>query len=205
MKTSLMIAAGLVSGLAASAQAGIVLQSNPAQSTSALGAYLADLSYVSQTATTGKLTIAITNTTPTALGGFLTALVFNTPGSVSGVTLASGPTNFSLISNVSASPYGTYAYGASTSSSFEGGGNPNRGLAVGASGTLVFNITASNAATLTASSFLIGGDDAFVVRFRGFANGGSDKVPGTIVPSPGSAALLGLAGLSCARRRRGQK
>lgn len=205
MKTSLMIAAGLVSGLAASAQAGIVLQSNPAQSTSALGAYLADLSYVSQTATTGKLTIAITNTTPTALGGFLTAMVFNAPASVSALTLFSGPVNFSLLSNVSASPYGTYQYGASTSSSFEGGGSPSRGLAVGATGTFVFNVTASNAASLTASSFLIGGDDAFVVRFRGFANGGSDKVPGTLVPTPGSAALLGLAGVVAARRKRTQK
>lgn len=198
-----------VAGLASVSSAGIAIQSFAPASSEGLGAFTGSFDYVASNATQGTLTITLTitltNTSLVANGGFLTAFVFNAVNSVTNLTLSTAPANFSLISNASASPYGTYAYGASTSSSFEGGGNPNRGLAVGASGTFVFNITASNAATLTASSFLIGGDDAFVVRFRGFANGGSDKVPGTIVPAPGSAALLGLAGLTCARRRRGQK
>jgi hypothetical protein len=40
------------------------------------------------------------------------------------------------------------------------------------------------------------------VRFKGFANGGSDKVPGVLVPAPGAAALMAGAGLVAVRRRR---
>jgi MYXO-CTERM domain-containing protein len=43
---------------------------------------------------------------------------------------------------------------------------------------------------------------AFVVRFRGMAEGGSDKVPANQLPAPGAIALLGLTGAVSRRRRR---
>jgi MYXO-CTERM domain-containing protein len=50
------------------------------------------------------------------------------------------------------------------------------------------------------SGDLISDPYAFVVRFRGMENGGSDKVPANQLPAPGAAALLGLAGLLVRRR-----
>jgi hypothetical protein len=45
-----------------------------------------------------------------------------------------------------------------------------------------------------------------VGRFRGLANGGSDKVPATAIPEPSSLALVVLGGLTgLALRRRRQK
>ena len=82
--------------------------------------------------------------------------------------------------------------------SFLGGGNPNPGIGVGQTGMFTFNITASDAGVLTALDFLTGGsfDFNFLVRFRGFQDGGSDKVGGIVVPLP-PALTLGLLGLAC--------
>ncbi|MDX2018407.1 MAG: hypothetical protein SFY95_12320 [Planctomycetota bacterium] len=189
-----------VAGLTSVSSAGIAIQSFAPASTEGLGAFTGSFDYVASNATQGTLTITLTNTSPVANGGFLTAFVFNAVNSVTNLTLSTAPANFSLSSGVTASPFGTYRYGVSTSSSFEGGGNPNRGLAVGATGTFVFAVTSTNALALSEASFLTGANDyPFVVRFRGFENGGSDKVP---TPTPGSLALGLIAGLTAARRRR---
>jgi len=68
-------------------------------------------------------------------------------------------------------------------------------LAVGASGVFTFAITSAGAAGLSAKSF-IGGPTDFLVRFRGFEDGGSDKTPGQIIPAPRAIALLAFAGLA---------
>jgi MYXO-CTERM domain-containing protein len=63
----------------------------------------------------------------------------------------------------------------------------------------------ANASALTSDSFVSGGSVtdpyAFIVRFRGMDDGGSDKVPANQLPSPGAMALLGLSGLMTRRRR----
>jgi hypothetical protein len=68
--------------------------------------------------------------------------------------------------------------------------------------------------TLTTQSFVdaTAGGEFFLVRYRGFTNGGSDKVPadaGGIVPVPeassmvlASVGMLGLVGLGRRNRRR---
>jgi len=98
---------------------------------------------------------------------------------------------------------------------FEGGGQPSLGIASGVFGTTFqFTLTGTGLGALTAADFLSTlsvdaggqGEQAFVVRFRGFETGaGSDKVPiditGEPIPEPGTMILLslGLATLSARR------
>jgi MYXO-CTERM domain-containing protein len=74
---------------------------------------------------------------------------------------------------------------------------------VGETREFVFEVCADAAllAVLDADDFFE--DDfgyGFVTRFKGFNDGGSDKVTG-YVPAPGAVALLALAGLAQRRRR----
>ena len=104
---------------------------------------------------------------------------------------------------------------------------PNGGIPAGGSATFTFSLTGSGLDALTTASFLAAlsspeGQDLtpafFVARFRGFPNGGSDKVPGQSsggggggggiqnVPEPGTMTLAAL-GIASAlgygwRRRR---
>jgi MYXO-CTERM domain-containing protein len=169
-----------------------------------LGSFAGSMTFVATSSTTGELSVELTNTSPVANSGWLTAFAFNV---VDGVTLALATpgSGWNLLVDASGSPYGTFDYGASTSVTWEGGGPPSNGIAVGATMTTVFSVTASASvlATLTDSSFFDGsGGTAFIARFRGFADGNSDKVTGVAVPAPGALALLGLAGLAGTRRRR---
>ncbi|MDZ4754220.1 MAG: hypothetical protein SGJ11_06950 [Phycisphaerae bacterium] len=99
--------------------------------------------------------------------------------------------------------------GASTSGSGTGGGSPSQGLAVGETGTYVFTVgaAASLLANIDAMSFWSQNDGSpeFAVRFRGFENGGSDKVAGQLtvvpVPLPIALAAAGLLIGAVVRRR----
>lgn len=180
---------------------------NSAASTSNLGLLSGSLEYVSITGTTGKVTITLTNTTPGSIGGYITGLVFNVPGSGSASLFSTTNANFLDTGSESAPPFGTFDAGAALGANWTGGGSPNGGIAVGQTATLVFNVTASNAASLTAADFLGSANSVeMVVRFRGLANGGSDKVPVIPdipeVPAPATAALAGLGALALASRRR---
>ena len=65
-----------------------------------------------------------------------------------------------------------------------------------------FTVAATDAASLTASSFLNGPYQYdFIVRFRGFQPNGSDKVPAMVVPGPTVLTAMAL-GLVIIRRRR---
>jgi hypothetical protein len=209
MKTSrTWLAVTFVFGACTVAQADIIsIQSNEDASTEGIGSFNGTIEYASFTPTTGELTITLTNTSPVDNTGYITGFVFNIDAQEAAAlaTLTDADYPFLGVNNESAQPFGSdFDGGAALNGNFLGGGNPHRGIAVGDTGTFTFDITASNAATLTASDFIGGeGEIDFVVRFRGFENGGSDKVPGEIVPAPGAAvALLALLAGRVSRRRR---
>src|SRR5262245_56369778 len=203
---------------------------------SGLGAFEGSIVYHADTPTQATLTIQLTNTTPSALGGYLTAFVFNNPNNqITAASPVSLATNFGLLpfgaNSVNGAPFGRFDFGISTGGSFEGRGPPSRGLGLGASGTFTLTLTGTNLDDLSAASFFATlsvppgageGTHAFVARFRGFAQGGGDKVPGALsgggrgptpaeispAPEPGALVLAavggaGLAFFAC--RRRGEQ
>ena len=169
----------------------------------ALGDFSGSLAYNPVSSTSASITISLTNTSPVANGGFLTAFVFNNPSNlITGITGTSfSDTDFELIAlnndNIGASPYGDFDLGSGLTGSFLGGGNPNSGIAVNQSETFIFYLTGNNLNALNELSFVNetsdGSNAFFLARFRGFENDGSDKVPGrTSSPEPASLTLLGL-------------
>jgi hypothetical protein len=187
--------------------------------TGVLGSFTGTLDYHSATASTAVLDVTLTNT---SASGFLTAIALNNPGdSLTGISLATPPTPttfnaLGLASNgVNGQPLGWFDFGAGTGGNWEGGGPPSNGLAANASATFRFNLVGTNLTALDTTSFATTfsavnhnnpapTDDFLAVRFRGFANGGSDKVSASVVPLPAAvwlfgSGLIGLAGL--ARRK----
>lgn len=146
------------------------------------------------------LTITLENTSQ--FDGRLVALAFNDDvandwafdGSIS-----NGLSNAwqGLAGPISTSPFGDRDFGASVTDSWLGGGSPNAGLAAGETGTWVFR--SANASDRSALDFFTQAD--LVVRFRGFSNDASDKLPSTTVPGLSAMPLLGMVGLARRRRR----
>lgn len=166
--------------------------------------YSGSLQYDFLGGTTGQLTITLNNDTPAIVGGYLTAIVFrfDTAGPASTVLMSSTVPGLTDTGVVNGAPFGTFMGGAGTGGQFTGGGAPSQGLAIGGSATFVWQITAPDASALNELSFLDAtSQPSLVVRFRGLDNGGSDKVPGTLVPAPASLAML-AGGMIATRRRR---
>ncbi|MFZ9915716.1 MAG: hypothetical protein ACO3IB_10345 [Phycisphaerales bacterium] len=166
----------------------------------------------------GTLVVSLTNTSNPSNGGFLTGFVFNTAFSGPNLTLCNAPNASWLIQqNASGSPFGTFDWGAALGGNFLGGGSPAAGIAVGDTGTFTFCVKGDDSiiSGLSAASFFDGdctcepGEEnryPFAARFRGFNDGGSDKVvacPPAVVPVPMPVALAaaGLLGVGLMRRR----
>jgi len=217
----------LLAGLRApSAHAGTIpITSNSGASESGLGTFDASLMYTAADASNATLVVSLTNTSPAANGGYITAFAFNNPlDLITGVTLASTSGTFddllggpSFDDSVNGAPFGDFDIGATTAGNFQGGGPPANGIGVGDTETFTFSLTGSSLDTLSALSFKNAlsenvppdkNPQFFLARFRGFDDGGSDKVPAVLVPEPSSIALAGLGGLGAVglllrgRRRR---
>lgn len=161
---------------------------------------------VSISLTGNTFTITLTNTSPVANGGFLTAAAFNlTPGTtVTNFTTTNanynlfGPGGSAWSGNVS--PDGTRtSLISATGNDYTGGGNPSPGIAPGSSVT--FTLTLASLNGNTESSIL----NSLLIRQRGFQDGGSDKdAIVTEVPEPATMLLLGtgLVGVATAFRKR---
>ncbi len=132
------------------------------------------------------LVVELTNTSGMSNGGYITGFAFNNPGnSISAVTFSDslfqllGAPGFS--NAVNASPLGYFDLGASVGGSWQSGGDPQTGIGVGETRAFHFSMASDDLCAVSIMRFIDengeGGDDFFVVRFRGFDNGESDKVP----------------------------
>jgi hypothetical protein len=200
-------------------------------SSSGLGQFSGSFTYAHTTGSNvANVTLSLTNLLTTSAGGKITAFAFNVAGNPSvtlgGLTTSSNHSSFSLYSNpTNENPWGNFEYSIALGSNFNGSGSPNPGIHRGATGTFNFTVSgsASVLASLSASTFVtqtVGNSgnstvSSLLVRFKGFDNGGSDKVsaiinePPTGGPTPPAipAPLAGLAGgsllgLAAVRRRR---
>ena len=189
-------------------------------STGGLGSFDGLLEYDADLfSTVGTLRIMLTNTSAPENGGYITGFLFNIAdgGVDTAATLLSDPESIypfeQCVGNgLNGQPYGNpYDAGAALGGSFLGGGDPTGGIAVGDTGSFTFQIGSADAWALAAGSFLDGGpyEFDFLVRFRGFDDGGSDKVPAVMIPLPAPIALgaVGLvaAMIGAARYRRSSK
>ncbi len=216
---ALILAAVLALGISYVADAAIITGSNGLEG---LGSYTAEFefSYDSIDNTLAAIDITLENTSDPANGGYITGFVFNLPEAWPGanVTFEADYSDFELMTNPSANPFGDFDLGAALDASFVGGGAPQGGIGVGETGQFTFNFDSDESlAAFADSDFLsqysTGGSYSanFLVRFRGFDNDGSDKVPTDDggdgnddgddddddddpdpVPEPGSLFIFGL-------------
>ena len=188
--------------------------------TGALGSVEGTFNFSATINTSATITVTLKNNSLEANGGYLTAFAFNNPGGlIKDVSLTSAPGSFNTLlfsiggDSVKASPFGRFDIGVTTKNSFEGGGAPSNGIYVGDSATFIFELAGENLLGLDASYFFNElsvprgagqGTQSFVARFRGFEDGGSDKVPVTHNPVPSTVYLLGtgLIGLAGFRGRK---
>lgn len=187
MKTSHLLLALVISALPTSAA---VSGPTTFSGDGTLGDFSATIQFTSSGADSGTLKVTLTNNPTTAAGGMITAFAFNNPGNaitgvVAGAMFAAnfqvigGPPGASFQDGIQVSPLPNFDIGASISDEWLGGGNPNQGIAAGSTETFEFALSGTGVGALTESDFvneLVNGSDFFAVRFRGFENGGSDKV-----------------------------
>ncbi len=204
IKTAFALTAVAAAGVAVPASASVVyFGGDMANSTEGFCDFDGKIEYTFQGGSAGKVEFSLTNTTDPNIGGFLTGFVFNVGGYTATLDLTSATHPFLELSNESAPPFGTYVAGAALGGDWTGGGSPNAGIKVGDTGVFTFDLTSADAGIMNAGTFLTGDNELnFVARFKGLNNGKSDKVPNGDIPAPGSLAILGLAGLTAARRRR---
>jgi hypothetical protein len=180
------------------------------ESIEGIGAFTGTMNWSYSGGKQGYLTVSLTNTSSFP-GGQLTGFGFNADPTKINVSLMSGLPAWDFIQDFPASPYENFDYGAAVNGDFLGGGNPAPGIDIGSTGTFVFKVMGASAllSTLDAMSFF---DEskygyAFIARFRGFDNGGSDKVIGCLepnavpVPMPVALAAAGLLAVGVLRRR----
>jgi hypothetical protein len=176
-------AAPAIAGVLSSLAIGDTIQVNGlvSASTEGLGRFVATLDYAVLPSGDGQLSVTLENKSDADDGGFLTGFLFDVgfPSADVVVALQPGASHPFADASGSAPPFGSYDAGAALGGNWAGGGSPNAGIPTGASGTFVFLVIGEQAGSLTAADFIKSDNEyGFVVRFKGFENGGSDKVPG---------------------------
>lgn len=196
--------------LAGAAHADIInFVSNNAASSSNLASFTGTVSTTVIDSLHSQVTVTVTNTSNPVGGGYLTGIVIaneNQFGSLIINLLSVTDGDFSDTSVEAASPFGSFKGGAALGASWSGGGTPSAGTAPGSTVSFTFAVNGNGAGFIPAASYIsaVNGDQQMVLRFRGFNNDGSDKVPTMAVPlpTPGASAMALVGGLMFARRRR---
>lgn len=142
-----------------------------------------------------ELTISLANTTSAAIGGFLTGLAFDLPDGTSIANYTSSHAGMTLQSDASVVPYGTRDYAVALDGDWLGGGSPLGGVAAGTNGSWSFDLSNAPGSLTLADLNMVG-------RFRGLANGDSDKVPAIPEPQTWAMMMAGIALLGFMKRRR---
>ena len=150
--------------------------------------------------------MGVTNTSLPINGGFVTAVAFDLAGaaSITGVTTTDSdfsltPSPSSTGGSIDVNPNGTREFVMSLSNAYLGGGNPTSGIGAGLSATFTFSL-GGNMTGVTEANVLT----SSLVRFRGFADDGSDKDRVVVgVPEPATLLMLGagLVGVGLWRRK----
>lgn len=168
-----------------------------ADSTEGLGYYDAELLYGATSPTEAQITLIVRNYCSPEQGGYITGFALNNPGDqISTITAGEWfVDSFELLgadapyNAVKATPYGLFDFGAALGGNFLGGGSPVLGLPADYGSTehiFTFMLTGEDLDQLTEWDFVYEGSKrkggpqtgCFVVRFKGFLDGGSDKTLG---------------------------
>lgn len=157
--------------------------------------------------------VILTLTNTSQFDGKLVAIAFDAAADTSGWEFIDGYSSGlssswdDIAGSINTSPFGSRDYGASISSQWLGGGSPNNGLLAGDTGVWVFE--GHGPPSVSAADFLFPNEsNNLLVRFRGFSNGASDKLPAmpdepaTVVPGLAGLPVIALAGLMRRRRSR---
>jgi MYXO-CTERM domain-containing protein len=212
----LMAAAAVMSASTASGDTIQITSNNAASSNGLAGSYggfTGSVTYDFLGGTSARLSITLTNTSQ--FSGELVAIAFDDAVGTGDWLFHMGDSSiphnnwFDISGHINTAPFGQREHGVSIhqgSAAWEGGGNPHPGIHAGETATWVF--TGTGTASVSAADFLSpNGGQNLVVRFRGFSNGASDKLPamastGNPPPVPGIAGIAVLAGVGSLRRRR---
>lgn len=203
---ALFVATGVVVlGVSSPAPADFIeIFADVANSTEGLGDFTGVLTYDFVLGDKGFLRVELTNLADLGNRGWITGFIFNIGSDDPNATahFEKGTHPFLDAHDQNGNPFGNpFIAGAALAGNWIDGGIPEDGIDVNQTGIFDFEVIAEDAAALTAASFLAGPYDFnFIVRFRGFIDDQSDKVPA--IPAPGALALLGLGALAQRRRRR---
>jgi hypothetical protein len=129
---------------------------------------------------TGKLTVDVHNTTASSTGGFLTGIALDATGTTARYESAPGSGILDLRNHkgtVNAAPFGKYHAGAGVNGKWNSGLGASHGIAAGASESFVFDVTSSNASSLTVADFLTPGKTGqeIVATFKKLNHHRSDR------------------------------
>lgn len=138
------------------------------------------------------LSLDLTNTSNPSNGGYLTGFLLELPNSSSFTKWQTNSNLTALTPNqehYSGAPYGNFDYGYALGGNFLGGGSPTSGISVGKTGHFEFsqwnNVNGFDVGDFFENlSTLEQNDTNLLVRFKGFKDGGSDKVIGIFTPPP---------------------